>query len=103
MVERNCTQISRDNPNLDCLIEVGTKAWVRADVWGDAAGTAPAVTSVRASAFDRFLRSRGPFKSTFKKYPGLLALFIAWLAVCPNAVNPSSVTINLYPQVAGGS
>jgi hypothetical protein len=70
--ERNCTQIRRDNPNLDCLIEVGTKAWVRADVWGDAAGTAPAVTSVRASAFDRFLRLPTPLKSTFKR--------ISWFA-----------------------
>jgi len=70
--ERNCTQIRRDNPNLDCLIVVGTKAWVRADVWGDAAGTAPAVTSVRALAFDRFLRYPEPLKSTFKR--------ISWLA-----------------------
>ena len=67
MIERNFTQIRRDNPNLNCLIEVGTKAWVRADVWGDAAGTAPAVTSVRALAFDRFLRYPEPLKSTFKR------------------------------------
>jgi hypothetical protein len=65
--QRNWTQIGRDNPNLDCLIVVGTKAWVRADVWGDAAGTAPAVTSVRALAFDRFLRYLEPFKSIFKR------------------------------------
>ena len=71
MIERNWTQIRRDNPNPNCLIEVGTKAWVRADVWGDAAGTAPAVTSVRASAFDRFF-SPGPFKSTLKR--------ISWFA-----------------------
>ena len=67
MEKRNCTQIRRDNPNLDCLIVVGTKAWARTDVWGDAAGTAPAVTSVRASAFDRFLRFPKSLKSTFKR------------------------------------
>ncbi len=72
MEERNCTQICRDNPNLNCLIEVGTKAWVRADVWGDAAGTAPAVTSVRALAFDRFFRYPEPLKSIFKR--------ISWFA-----------------------
>ena len=67
MVERNCTQFRGDNPNLNCLIEVGTKAWGRADVWGDAAGTAPAVTSVRASAFDHLLSFPGPLKSAFKR------------------------------------
>ena len=67
MEKRNCTQIRKDNPNLNCLIVVGTKAWVRADVWGDAAGTAPAVTSVRALAFDRFFRYPEPLKSTFKR------------------------------------
>ena len=37
----------RDNPHSDRFIEVGTKALRReTDVWGDAAGTAPAVTSV---------------------------------------------------------
>ena len=37
----------RDNPHSDRFIEVGTKALRReSDVWGDAAGTAPAVTSV---------------------------------------------------------
>ena len=37
----------RDNQHSDRFIEVGTKALRReTDVWGDAAGTAPAVTSV---------------------------------------------------------
>jgi hypothetical protein len=37
----------RDNPHSSRFIEVGTKALRReTDVWGDAAGTAPAVTSV---------------------------------------------------------
>src|SRR5688572_30940055 len=45
--KRNSIKKKRDNPHSDRFIEVGTKALRReTDVWGDAAGTAPAVTSV---------------------------------------------------------
>ena len=45
--KRNLIKKKRDNPHSDRFIEVGTKALRReTDVWGDAAGTAPAVTSV---------------------------------------------------------
>ena len=44
---RKVFEKKRDNPHSDRFIEVGTKALRReTDVWGDAAGTAPAVTSV---------------------------------------------------------
>jgi hypothetical protein len=49
---QNCKQgigfeKKRDNPHSNRFIVVGTKALRReTDVWGDAAGTAPAVTSV---------------------------------------------------------
>src|SRR6185436_7248401 len=41
----------------------------RVGVWGDAAGTAPAVTSVRASAFDLFQNFLELFKSAFNARP----------------------------------
>ncbi|HET6670538.1 MAG TPA: hypothetical protein VFH15_09920 [Pyrinomonadaceae bacterium] len=45
--KRKALEKKRDNPHSDRFIEVGTKALRReTDVWGDAAGTAPAVTSV---------------------------------------------------------
>jgi hypothetical protein len=44
---RKAFEKKRDNPHSNRFIEVGTKALRReTDVWGDAAGTAPAVTSV---------------------------------------------------------
>ena len=59
----------RDNPHSDRFIEVGTKALRReTDVWGDAAGTAPAVTSVTSLAFDLFL---GTIKSAPISAPSL--------------------------------
>jgi len=45
--KRICCEKKRDNLHSNRFIEVGTKALRReTDVWGDAAGTAPAVTSV---------------------------------------------------------
>ena len=59
----------RDNPHSDRFIEVGTKALRReTDVWGDAAGTAPAVTSVTSlspSSYFWALHLGAPFRRAF--------------------------------------
>ena len=63
VVERSSSEILRDNPLLDHLIEVDTKALRRGRCLGSAAGTAPADTSVTrlglrcSNRFSRTLKS----------------------------------------------
>ena len=61
---------NRDNPLSNRFIVVGTKAQRReTDVWGDAAGTAPAVTSVTSLPPSIF------FRSTINGAPSRRAIF----------------------------
>jgi len=71
----------------------------RVGVWGDAAGTAPAVTSVRASAFDLSLNFQELFNvATLARLTGAFYFWIAFFFVEAEHSDSSHETIDLIQK-----